>query len=110
MTFELLNKVLIIENDIIKISPDFVINDINQALKLIKVLDNLFKELSIISEKGFINDPDVNLPVVENIVHHLGLFKVTKYQQKFKASIVLNTLYYNLVLLVMYRIIIMINK
>lgn len=114
MKFELLNKVLFLENNIIKISPSFVLGDINQVIMLISELEKLFINLSTLSEKGFINDPSINLPVVLNIVQHFGLFKHKKLkvdkQVKFNASIGLNTLYYNLVLLVIYRIIIMIDK
>jgi len=110
MKFNLLNNILVIDKDLITISPDFVLTDTNQAIELITELENLFLELSVMSEKGFINDPDVNLPVVENIVHHLGLFKSTKNRPKYSGSIILNTLYYNLALLAMYHIVIMINK
>ena len=110
MKFNLLNKVVVIENDIISLSPNFVLTDVNHAIELITELENLFLELSILSDKGFINDPDINLPVVVNIMHHLGLFKVTKNRPKYSGSIVVNTLYYNLALLLMYQVVIKIDK
>lgn len=102
--------------------------NIDQVLNLIKDLEELYRNLSIITEKGYINDNCVSLPVVVNLIQHFNSFNKsktvdkTKTKTRFQASknptnnkksvtsIRLNTLYYNLVLLVMYRIIIMINK
>jgi hypothetical protein len=48
------------------------------------------------SAKGYINQPKVNIPSVYTLVNTLGIVKNIN---KFDASITLNTLYYNLILL-----------
>lgn len=96
-----------VDGGIIKISPSFVIEDMLHAFSIINELDKLFNSISILTEKGFINNPKVNLPIVVNLIKNLDIEKSSK---GFDISITLNTLYYNLILLIMYRIVIYVNS
>lgn len=85
-------------------NKNFIVKDVIHAEELIKNLEDLFVELSAISRKGYINNPNVNLPLVLYIVKEFGLVN-EKDLEKFNASIFMNTLYFNLTLLGMLRIV-----
>lgn len=117
MKYELLKtvfKLVVVKEDkIVKhlfmINKDFIIMDTSHAADLIKQIEILFWELSVISRKGYINDPNVNLPIVLYLVKEFGIVS-EKELKKFNASILLNTLYYNLILLALLRIVIEIEN
>lgn len=108
MIFNFLTNIVTIDKDIIKISPDFCIKDKDHAKEVLSVLEVLFKELRSFGNKGYINDPSLNLPVVDIFTDNLRIFKGDK-QVKFKASILLNNLYYNLVLMLTLNLLIKIE-
>lgn len=69
----------------------------------------VFKGMSELSNKGFINNPKINLPFVKIMVDVLKI-DVVEENDKFDASILMNTLLYNLLLMIMYTMIIKIDK
>lgn len=100
-----LNDYIIIENKIIKISLTKLsnIDNIDKAVHLKNDLEKLFAELVSISDKGYLNSHDLNIPMVLAFLNDIGLVKRPK---DFKGSIILNTIYFNLMLLLMYQLII----
>ena len=105
--FNILNDWIFVGENAITISPDLVIKDFNQSKNLVCELELIYKELSVLSDKGFINDPYLNLPIALNIFNHLNK---SKEGLVFDGSIGLNVLCYNLVLLIILRIIIMVEQ
>ena len=78
----------------------------------------VFKGMSELSNKGFINNPKINLPFVKIMVDVLKIdvvedvlkIDVVEENDKFDASILMNTLLYNLLLMILYTMIIKIEK
>lgn len=108
MNIKLLNGIIIISKDgLIKISPEFVIKNIEQVNDLLKCLEKCFFEMSCLSKRGYVNDPKINIPFVYQLVKELGIKRCLK---NIDLSILLNTLYYNLILLLFLNIIIIIEQ
>lgn len=108
MNIKLLNDIIIATKDgVIKISPDFVIKNIEHVSDLLKRLEKEFAELNSLSNKGYVNDPKINIPFVHHLIKELGIKKSLK---SFDLSILLNTLYYNLILLLFLRLIILMEQ
>jgi hypothetical protein len=63
-------------------------------------------DISKISDKGYINDPGFNLPVVLAIVKGLD---IAHNIEKFNASVLLNTLFYNTILINLLKLVKMID-
>jgi hypothetical protein len=80
----------------VSIKETFVIKDGNHASILIKGLETLLLDIARVSNNGYINDPGFNLPVVIILIKALS---ITTNLEKFNASILLNTLFYNTILL-----------
>lgn len=124
--FFLLYKVLTLKNSILEFSRRFVVLGDVHAVSLIRELEDLFYDLRILTEKGFVNDPTVNLPVLLDMVKYYRLkrlvdqlesidnkkkpIKKSEADSVFSGSVVLNTICFNFVLLTMYRIVIMIEE
>jgi hypothetical protein len=114
MNFDLLKEILCLvkvkeddkEISVIRMSESFVIRDRTHAADLIKRLDSLVLDLCIMSKKGYVNDPKANLPVVLTIVKELKIVDDNDEEKKFNASVLMNTLYYNLVLLALLTLVI----
>lgn len=105
LDFDLLTEILSVrslkEDDgstlsYVAINETFVIKDSNHASELIKRLETLLLDIAKISKKGYINNPGFNLPVVLVLVKALS---ITNNLDKFNASVLLNTLFYNTILL-----------
>lgn len=106
-------KVEYMEDKVVKqlllFNKNIVIRDAIHASELIKKMEDLFVDFSIISRKGYVNDPKTNLPMVLYLVNEFGIID-EKDMKKFDASILMNTLYYNLILLAMLRLVIEIEN
>lgn len=105
---EQINRLVIVGNDKIVIK-DLVIKDFEQYKNTICELEQVFKELSVLSNKGYINDPSFNLPISLRIYEDLVKMKI-KNDLKYDDSIGLNVLCYNMVLLIIHRLIIMLEQ
>jgi hypothetical protein len=101
LKFKFLLGLLKIEDGLIKLS-NIEINDRNHAKELINALEELYKELNIFTDKGYLNDPNLNIPVAEFLVKELKIDN----KDKCTMSITLNTLYYNMILLLMKKLVI----
>ena len=98
MNFKFLLDKIVLADGLIKLKPS-EFTDINQVRGMVADLEKLFKEISIFNDKGFINDAKVNIPAVDLLIKGLK-FK----NNDFAGSVVLNTLYYNLILLLMKKL------
>lgn len=111
--YKFILELLKIEDGIIKLS-NIEINDKNHAKELIHSLEKLYKDLNIFNDKGYLNDPNINIPIAEFLVKELKIDKKKelKIDKKGKSimSIRLNTLYYNMVLLFMKKLVINIES
>lgn len=103
---------IVMRDGVIQLLPGFAIRDLTHALELLKSLEVLYSDLSIISEKGYINDPKVNLPLVYIIIKQFETEKLFKKYvlEKFNGSIVFNTILHNLILLINLRLIVLIEQ
>lgn len=79
--------------------------DVPRINEIVKDINVLFKSLSILSNKGFVNDANVDLPILRLFVTE---FKIVKKNSGF--SIYLNILFYNMILLLLLEKIITIEK
>ena len=93
------------EKGVINLSPDFYLINKNQAIVLFNILDRIFSELNKLSEKGYVNDPNINIPIVAYL-----LIKLEIMNKDFKGSINLNVIYYNLFLLLIFKMLVILAK
>lgn len=102
-----LSDILTTEGGIIEISPDFAVRGFDHANGLLRDLERLFSVLPILSNDGYINVHKMNIPAVESI---LRSFKLIDGEKPFYGSLKLNTICYNLILIIISRLIIYIDK
>jgi len=101
----------------IAISKGFTIRDKEHAIELITCLDKLFIDVGSINTKGFINDPSVNIPIVRYFMEELkkdpdpkNPFSRLAKRKTFNASIMMNTILYNLIMVLMLNLIILLER
>ena len=94
------------KSDVLKITPSFSIANNEEAVVFLEMLEKLFRSLNTISDKGFINNSSINIPLVISLLTEL---KIIKDPSKFYGSIVLNVIFYNLILLLIYKMVLMIE-
>jgi hypothetical protein len=104
--FNLILDILKIVDGSITIDPCFKIRDKNHAISLIKDISEIYNELGVLYTKGYINQTGLNLPLVKALLVKLALIKKP---QDFLGSLSLNAHYYNLILLIIYRLLNMIE-
>ena len=108
---------------LIKINPKFGVIDKEQVTLLIRNIECLFFEMTVINNnKGYINDPDFNLPIVHYFMKRFvsTLFKEDKKNNKNEVKLTLDEKYvndvftnkicYNLILILLYSILVRIEK
>ena len=83
-------------------------NNVVHITQLVKNVSLILLDMSKISFKGYINNPRVDLPLLRWLMDEYKLNKVKKSVTSY--SIQLNTLYFNLVLLLLLNVIIEIEK
>lgn len=101
----------------VSLLPSFYIKDINHVMQLEKWIRQFLSDLTSLSDSGYVNGNDVNIPVVYDLIKHLGLdndsykkastVKVKKVKKDF--SLLVNIIYYNLLLLIISFVIIKIE-
>lgn len=84
------------------------VQDISHARTLVSGLEKMFIDLSKFSNKGYINDPRFNIPIVESFIKRLGIID-GDFVDCIGVSVVLNTLYYNLILILMKEFVVIIG-
>lgn len=102
-----LKQLIKFEQGIFSVSSDFDIKDVGQVKHLLKIISQTLVDLSKLSDKGCINNPNVDLPILRWLVFG---YKLRKIFPNTSFSIQLNTIYYNLILLLLFNIIIIIEK
>lgn len=95
------------EEGVLEISPDFAVRGFDHARGLLRDLERLYSVLPILSSDGYINDHKMNIPGVESL---LRSFKLIDGEKPFYGSLKLNTICYNLILILISRLIIYIDK
>lgn len=98
-------------NQLISLLPSFYIKDIKHVIHLEKCIRQFLTDLTSLSDTGYVNGKDVNIPIVYKLLVHLGLDddnskkvskRVSKERLKKKKgfSLLVNVIYYNLLLLI----------
>lgn len=85
------------------ISQSFQIRDIEHFKMLLKDLQKATNDLTKLSNKGYVNDPNVNIPCVEWLLREYNL--VTNKTLTRGVSVTVNTFYYNTLLLLLLSLI-----
>jgi len=62
-----LNRVLVKNGGLLKISPDFEIKGLEHVKELVSDIENLVKCLPMLSDTGYINKTDFNIPMVDYV-------------------------------------------
>ena len=105
-----LKKVVVKENGLIKISPEFDIRDIEHVKELVNDIDVLVKSLPILSDTGYINESGFNIPMVDYVAqvflgskYKILIDKIDKIDKNTRKSysITLNKVVHNLILLLL---------
>lgn len=81
------------------ISPDFQIVDMDHVVQLENFYSTYLKEMSIISNKGYINDSEVDIPYVKDFLNSFN-------SPISESSISINIMYYHLILLIVLSIVV----
>ena len=100
---------MVLHDSIIKITPDFKIKNAEHARVLLNNLEIIFKEMNKLTDKGYINVIGINIPIVEALVLKLKNSIKTK-NIRLMLSTDLNTLLYNLILILKLRLLIIIEE
>lgn len=93
------------DEGVINLSPNFYIRNQDQAIVLFNILERIFYEMNKLSEKGFVNDPNINIPIVSYLLINLKIMG-----EDFKGSINLNAIYYNMFLLLIFKMLVLLAK
>jgi hypothetical protein len=73
---EFLRSIIIKEHGIINIKPSFTIRDFEHVLELVASIERVVLFFPQIAEnKGYINDPHVNIPLVEFVIQEIMMYK-----------------------------------
>lgn len=107
-----ITSILFVDKDVVAIRSDFQIKDSKHALELIDNLELLFIDLKKFNEnKGYINSPKLNIPSIITFIRELKLRdKSILTNEKLSVSIPMNTLYYNLLLLIIVKLLLDIER
>ena len=103
----LFKELISFEDSIFKISCYLLGKDTKYIKKLLNFVNAFMKSVSKITYKGYLNDPNVDLPLLHFL---LSSYKLRKIDNKSNYSIALNTMFFNLVLLLLLEIVIIIEK
>lgn len=105
--FKILNDLLRYDGKTISLSNDFATKDLAYFIDFVKNLTIMLVDMSKLSDKGYINKPNVDLPI---LLWFLTKFKAYKINSATNCSILLNTFFFNLVLLLLLNTVINIEK
>nr|ALO50159.1 ORF1 [Pleospora typhicola] len=106
-TFKLIKNLLKYDGETISLSNDFVTKDLAYFENFVKNLTILLIDLSKLSDKGYVNKPNVDLPI---LLWFLKELKLIKSNSVTNFSIGINTFFFNLVLLLLLNTVLNIEK
>jgi hypothetical protein len=104
--FDFIKEILKFDNTIIFISDNILNKDLEEVTELLKNIDLFLQSITMLSETGYINDPKFDIPLLRFCIKEYKLLKrnVTR-----GYSLYLNTLFYNLILLMLLEVVIVIE-
>lgn len=85
---------------------DLDINNTVDVKEWIYTIENLIDDLRVINNKGYLNDPTANPPLVERLVRDV----LGNNKSKINLSLALKTLYFNLILMLLTKMVIQLEK
>src|SRR6059058_3013515 len=97
---------------LVSLLPSFFVKDIKHVIQLEKWIRQVLTDLTSLSDTGFVNGNVVNIPFVYKLINHLGLdndsykndphkkVSVKEVKKEKDFSLLVNVIYYNLVLLI----------
>lgn len=105
---ELLKNIIIFDGGLLKVPNDFI-KDHDYVVKLLKDINELLIDLTKISDKGYVNDHNINLPILNWLLNEYNLVEPKLKSPSLVYSVQLNMLCYNLVLLWLFKIVLILD-